>query len=105
MTDFRALETLARAGVEFIVVGGAAATAHGSARLTVDLDVVYGRTSDNIGRLVDALAPCRPYLRGAPAGLPFRWDRETVRCGLNFTLTNQPGRLGSVGRDHRRRRL
>jgi len=36
MTDFRALlEILARAQVEFIVIGEAAATAHGSARLTV----------------------------------------------------------------------
>ena len=35
MTNFPALiRSLADAGVEYIVVGGAAATAHGSARLT-----------------------------------------------------------------------
>jgi len=39
MTDFRTLlEVLAQAGVELIVVGGVAAAAHGSARLTADLD-------------------------------------------------------------------
>ena len=43
MTDFRALSSLlAGAGVEFIIVGGAAATAHGSARLTLALDIVTG---------------------------------------------------------------
>lgn len=45
MTDFRALlEALTKAQVEFLLVGGAAATAHGSARLTLDLDIVYRRT-------------------------------------------------------------
>ena len=50
MTDFRALLfALADSGVEFIVVGGAAAIAHGVARLTLDLDIVYRRTPENIG--------------------------------------------------------
>ena len=76
MIDFEtALGVLSRAGVEFIVVGGTAATIHGSARLTRDLDIVYRRTPDNYGRLVAALAPHRPYLRGAPPGLPFRRQR------------------------------
>jgi predicted nucleotidyltransferase len=94
MTDFQALLTLlASAQVEFIIVGGAAATAHGSARLTQDLDIVYRRTHDNISRLADALAPHKPYLRGAPAGLPFSFDERTIRNGLNFTLTTDIGAL------------
>jgi len=53
VTDFNALlRLLAENNVEFIIVGGAAATAHGSARLTLDLDVVYRRTTDNIARIV-----------------------------------------------------
>ena len=44
MTDFAALlSTLGEHKVDFIVVGGAAAIAHGSARLTQDLDIVYRR--------------------------------------------------------------
>ena len=94
MTDFRALiSLLAGAGVEFIIVGGAAATAHGSARLTLDLDIVYRRTPTNISRLVRALAPHQPYLRGAPPGLPFAWDERTISTGLNFTLTTSLGAL------------
>jgi len=39
MTDFASLiQLLSQNGVEFILVGGAAATAHGSARLTQDID-------------------------------------------------------------------
>ena len=67
-------------------MGGAAAIAHGSARLTQDLDIVYRRTPGNLDRLVAALAAHKPYLRGAPAGLPFVWDREVLQRGLNFTL-------------------
>jgi len=73
MTDYQGLiSLLARAEVKFIVIGGAAATAHGSSRLTEDLDIVYERSPDNIRKLVKALAPLKPYLRDAPADLPFR---------------------------------
>ena len=98
MTDFeRLLTALTHAGVEFIIIGGFAATAHGSAHVTVDLDVVYSRTADNIGRLALALEPLRPYLRGAPPGLPFRFDSDTIRQGLNFTLVTQAGDLDLIG--------
>ena len=57
MTDFgRLLAVLTGAGVEFIIIGGFAATAHGSAHVTVDLDVVYNRTAENMSRLAAALA-------------------------------------------------
>jgi hypothetical protein len=84
MTDFAALlAALARHEVDFIVAGGAAAIAHGSARLTQDPDIVYDRAPANLDRLVIALADQKPYRRGAPPGLPFRWDRETLAGGLN----------------------
>lgn len=98
MTDFeKILVALSDAEVEFVIVGGVAATAHGSARLTQDVDVVYARTTDNVDRLVRSLAPFEPYLRGAPAGLPFRWNRETVERGLNFTLTTTIGDIDLLG--------
>jgi predicted nucleotidyltransferase len=98
MIDFAGvLRCLAEAGVEYVVVGGAAATAHGSARLTQDLDIVYRRTEDNLHRLAAALAPHRPYLRGAPPGLPFHWDARTLHRGLNFTLTTDFGDLDLLG--------
>ena len=98
MTNFKALlRALTEGGVEFILVGGAAATVHGSSRLTRDVDVVYRRTRDNMARLVAALTPYQPYLRGAPPGLPFRWDVPTVESGLNFRLVTQLGDLDVPG--------
>jgi predicted nucleotidyltransferase len=98
VTDYeRLLRDLDASGVEFIIVGGFAAVLHGSARLTEDLDVVYARSTDNIQRLVAALAPLHPYLRGAPPGLPFLWDAETIRRGLNFTLITERGDLDLLG--------
>ena len=98
VTDFEGLlRALVSHGVEFIVVGGVAGKAHGSPRLTVDLDVVYARSADNLGRLTSALAPLQPYLRGAPPGLPFCFDTETVRRGLNFTLRTTRGDLDLLG--------
>lgn len=98
MTDFRALiRELVNAEVQFVLIGGAAAIAHGSARQTLDVDVVYARDSENVRRLVDALAPHGPYLRGAPPGLPFRWDAESIAQGLNFTLTTSLGDIDLFG--------
>lgn len=98
MTDFGSLlRVLAEAKVQFVLVGGAAAIAHGSARGTLDIDVVYARNPENVRRLVDALAAYNPYLRGAPAGLPFRWDTETISQGLNFTLTTSLGDIDLLG--------
>ncbi len=98
MTDFQSLlRCLSEAGVEYILVGGVAATAHGSARLTQDIDVVYRRSPENISRLVSALGDKKPYLRGAPLGLPFRWDARTIHRGLNFTLTTELGGIDLLG--------
>ena len=52
MTNFPAiLGLLVENNIEFILVGGAAAIAHGSTRLTLDLDIVYHRTPENISRM------------------------------------------------------
>lgn len=98
MTEFdKLIPLLVKAGVEFIIVGGAAATAHGSSRLTLDLDIVYRRSPENIVRLADTLSPLRPYLRGAPPGLPFVFDEQTIRSGLNFTLATSLGWIDLLG--------
>jgi hypothetical protein len=97
-TDFqRILPLLVEGRIDFVLVGGVAAIVHGAARATYDVDIVYARTDANIGRIVSVLLPVRPYLRGAPPGLPFRWDAETLERGLNFTLTTSIGDLDLLG--------
>jgi len=98
VTDFaRLLDALVNGGVEFIVIGGIAATAHGSAHVTTDLDIVYRRTAENIARLAGSLSLLQPYPRGAPRGLPFRFDADTINRGLNFTLATTAGDLDVFG--------
>jgi hypothetical protein len=90
------LECLLKADVEFIVVGGVAATAFGSTYVTADLDICYKRSKENISRLVQALAPLNPQLRGPqelPLDVPFHFDERTVQNGGNFTLITS---LGSI---------
>jgi hypothetical protein len=81
------LQAFARHKVEYVVIGGLAMIARASAHLTVDLDICYRTTIENIAALVTALTPYHPFLRGAPPGLPFHFDVPTVQAGLNFTLT------------------
>ncbi|MBX7247391.1 MAG: hypothetical protein K1X53_18000 [Candidatus Sumerlaeaceae bacterium] len=98
--DFDLSKLLARlvvADVDFVIIGGIAALAHGAARLTWDVDICYKRTMDNYERIVAALKPIHPYLRGAPAGLPFIFDSDTLHKGLNFTLTTDEGPLDLLG--------
>lgn len=98
MTRFaQLLRRLVEGRVELIVIGGIAGVAHGAARATYDLDVLYRRSPDNLERIARALQDLSPYLRGAPPGLPFRLDPPTLRSGLNFTLTTDWGDLDLLG--------
>ena len=83
--------------IEFVIVGGIAITLHGSSYLTADLDLCYKRSKDNLERIAAALSTQRPRLRGAPEGLPFVWDAETLRRGMNFTLTTDLGDIDLLG--------
>ena len=98
MTDSPALlRALQQEGVRFIVIGGAASTVHGLGGMTFVLDVVYDRRPENVERLVAAIRPLKPTLRGAPEGLPFIWDERTIKSGLNFTLSTSLGALDLLG--------
>jgi len=67
------------------------------ARVTFDIDCVYARDADNIARLARAMQPFLPVLRGAPPGLPFRFDEPTIAGGLNFTLDTSVGPIDFLG--------
>ncbi len=90
-TDFGGVIALmARSNVECILIGGLAATVHGSAHLTYDIDFCYKRTPENLERLASSLAPYRPYLRGAPEGLPFEWS--AALCELAHAHSHEASR-------------
>ena len=83
--------------IECVLVGGVAATVHGSSIPTQDLDICYARDNRNLTRVIKALRSVNAYLRGAPKDLPFILDEETLRRGLNFTFETDVGKLVLLG--------
>lgn len=92
------LQGLADAGVRFVVIGGVAATAHGSARITNDVDICYDPSPENRERLAGVLALWHAYLRGVEPGLPFVMDARTLRDVPVMTLVTDEGDLDVMDR-------
>lgn len=91
------LKTLADSGANFVVVGAYAAIMQGSALRTDDLDICYERTPENYRKIVHALAPFQPRLRGLPEELKAPFDEQTLAQATNFTLTTDLGNLDLLG--------
>ena len=91
------LRTLTRHRVDFLLVGGLAGIAHGSAYPSYDVDVAYERERTNLERLFAALQELGATLRGAPGDLPFVADAGTLAAGLNFIFDTRLGPLDVIG--------
>ncbi len=87
------LLALVDAGVDFVLIGGLAGGAHGSAYPTFDVDVAYARDRENLERLAALLRELGATLRGAPSGLSFQLDAKTLEAGGNFTFDTRLGKL------------
>lgn len=87
------IDALAGANVDFVVIGGVAGGAHGSAYGTFDLDIAYARDRANLERLARVLRDLEATLRGAPAGLPFQLDAKALEAGAHFTFVTRHGSL------------
>jgi hypothetical protein len=90
---------LTRKKVRFVVIGGVAAAAHGSSRVTNDLDICYDAADvSRLGSLADLLAAWSAYPRGVEAGLPFIMDERTLRGAPVMTLTTSEGDIDIMDR-------
>jgi hypothetical protein len=92
------LQGLAGEGVRFVVVGGVAAAAQGSAIVTNDLDICYDSAPDNVRRLAALLEEWQAYPRGIEAGLPFFMDERTIRTTPLMTLETTHGGIDLLDR-------
>jgi hypothetical protein len=93
----RLLAALLDAGFEFIVIGGAAALAHGVLTPTRDLDVAAPLTEDNLARLLTALMPFRPRHATRPdLGVVWQSAAELTKFRL-LLLDTDIGRLDVLG--------
>jgi hypothetical protein len=90
------IEALSDAEVDFVLIGGLAGIAHGSAYPTYDVDVMYARDEGNRERLATVLRDLNATLRGAPPEPPFQLDARTLEEGGNFTFETRNGPLDIV---------
>jgi len=92
------LSRLTDGGVEIVVVGGVAGSAHGSPFVTNDLDVCYSTDRANLARLARVLKDLSPYPRGWEEGLPFTPDIRALRTTPVMTLRTSEGDLDLLDR-------
>lgn len=96
----RIFETFARHHVDYIVIGGLAAIAHGHTRNTRDVDFLAASDSLNLERLASALRDLGARLSGARLsgvdahllGIDVH-DPATLASGANFTMETAAGGL------------
>lgn len=96
LPDFRPsalLTQLTRGDVDYVVIGGIAAIAHGSPQLTRDLDVCYATDEMNLDRLGRVLVGLDARLRGVAEDVPFIPDGRTLRRTQVLTLDTRLGPL------------
>jgi hypothetical protein len=88
----RLVAELAGAGVEFIIVGGAAALLHGAPITTQDLDIVHKRSPENVARLLGVLLRLDAIMRYDLANRGLRPTAELLagRGQINLSTTLGP---------------
>lgn len=90
------LAALSKAGIDFVVIGGFAVSAHGYPRATKDLDIVPAPDAENLERLAAVLKKLNATLIGMEelsAEEIVQPDAGGLAMGGNFVLATSSGRL------------
>jgi hypothetical protein len=89
------LGLLERHAVDYVLIGGLAASLHGSPFVTTDVDVTPATDSANLDRLAEALTDLDARIRveGEPDGLPFDRSRALLERSEILNLTTRFGDL------------
>ena len=88
---------MVRAKVEFVIVGGFAAVAHGVSLLTEDVDICCPFNVETLLRLQQALAGLHPVHRLTLAQLPLELTPEICVGLKNLYLDTDYGQLDCLG--------
>jgi len=82
-------------GVRYVLIGGFAATIHGAAYVTTDLDIAPDPAADNVERLSGALADLDARVRApdTPGGIPFAHDARSLAAVGVWNLVTRVGDL------------
>ena len=94
LTDFlKLLEILNEHNVDFVVVGGLAAIAHGSSQVTQDIDICINMEPENMDKLKIALQELHPIHRIGNKQRPFIESGKALYSFKNIYLTTDYGQL------------
>lgn len=85
-------QSLAEHGVEYVLVGGLAATAHGASIVTLDTDLCFRQTEENCERLARSLEILRAEIY-PPRPVPIPITSELLRTHRIVHLKSPAGRL------------
>jgi hypothetical protein len=98
MSEFRpdeVIRVLHEHQVRFVLIGGLAATLHGSAHPTFDVDITPDDSPENLARLSAALRALEAHIRveGIAGGLPFDHDAGSLARMTVLDLVTRAGDL------------
>jgi hypothetical protein len=91
------LRRLNNGGVPFVIIGGVAAIAHGSARLTEDVDLCVPLTHENAVQIIRAFRGLNPRWRMRPDLPIVTEDSENLRGLKNMYLRTDLGQIDILG--------
>jgi predicted nucleotidyltransferase len=91
------LDRLNRSGVPYVLIGGAAARAHGSTVNTEDIDICVLACEENFRRIVAAFADQHPRYRMRPDQPPLTSDHPWLTNLKNLYLHTDLGQLDILG--------
>jgi hypothetical protein len=87
------VRALARHEVDYILIGGFAAAAHGSPLQTNDVDIVPDSDAANLTRLSKALKSLQAKVRAGDESFPFDHDADSLAAAQIWNLTTKYGDL------------
>jgi hypothetical protein len=90
-------QSFADEGVEYVLIGGLAATAHGASLVTMDTDVCFRQSPSNCERLARALVPLQAAIfPPRPVEIPI--TGELLQGYRSIHLKTRAGRLDTCSR-------
>lgn len=89
-------------GVDYVLIGGLAATLHGSPHVTMDVDITPSASEPNLARLAEALEELDARVRteGEPEGVAFDRSAEMLSRVSLLNLTTRAGDLDLAFEPH-----
>ena len=93
----RLIERLCDADIDFVIVGGFAATLHGSSLLTRDIDVCAVLSHENVEKLRDVLKDLKPVHRMTTQKLSFLDNPSPGGSLKNLYLETELGAVDILG--------